>query len=63
VSKAELSSLMSTMEDIGRRVAAMAETSRASGDEDQAIDLYEVERSIRSAVRRLAKVTDANRRG
>ncbi|HVE94566.1 MAG TPA: hypothetical protein VNB24_06565 [Acidimicrobiales bacterium] len=63
MSKAELSSLMSTMDEIGRRIASMAESSRANGHEDEAIDLYEVERSIRSAVRRLSKVTDAQRRG
>lgn len=63
MSKAELSSLMSTMDDIGRRIAVMAESSRANGQEDEAIDLYEIERSIRAAVRRLSKVTDGQRQG
>lgn len=50
------------MEDVGRRIAVLAEESRVNGHEDTAIDLYEVERSIRSAVRRLAKLSDTGRR-
>ena len=49
------------MEDVGRRVAALAEERRLVGQDDAATDLYEVERSIRSAVRRLAKLSDAKR--
>lgn len=50
------------MEDVGRRVAALAAESQARGDDDQAVDLFEVERSIRAAVRRLAKLADASRK-
>jgi hypothetical protein len=62
VSKGELSSLTATMEEVGRRVVALAAENEAAGREDTAIDLYEVERSIRSAVRRLAKLSDAGRK-
>lgn len=61
MSKGELSSLTATMEDVGRRVARLAAEHEEAGREDTAIDLYEVERSIRAAVRRLAKLSDSRR--
>jgi hypothetical protein len=55
---AELSSLATALEDIAGRVASMAE--RASGTEKEALaaDLFEVERTLREALRRLGRVTD-----
>jgi hypothetical protein len=55
---AELSSLTSTLEDVRRRITARADALTAAGDDDAAVDLYEVERSLNSAVRRLSKLLD-----
>lgn len=57
---AELSSLASTLDDVRRRIAALAESHESDGDADAAIDLYEVERSLNTALRRLQKLVSAN---
>ncbi|MEY2467487.1 MAG: hypothetical protein QOF21_185 [Actinomycetota bacterium] len=59
---AELSSLTSTLDEVRRRVAALAARHEADGDEDTAIDLYEVERALSTGVRRLTKIVDKARR-
>lgn len=55
---AELSSLSSTLDDLRKRITARAEGSQASGDEETAIDLFEIERSLNTAMRRLSKLLD-----
>jgi hypothetical protein len=49
----ELSSVASQIDELTRRVAAAAGTAAAAGDEAVTADLYEVERALRSAERRL----------
>ena len=53
--RAELSSLSSTLEEVTARVAEMADT---AADDDQALasELFEVERGLQAAMRRLAKL-------
>ena len=54
----ELSSLATALDDLSRRVTTMAER-RADGEpDDVAAGLFEVERSLREARRRLKKVVD-----
>jgi hypothetical protein len=52
---AELSSLSSTLDEIRKRVATKAETVEHD-DPDLAVDLYEIERSLSMALRRLNKL-------
>jgi hypothetical protein len=58
---AQLSSLATSLGDLVDRVTAMAEGFQTSPREDVAADLYEVERNLKAAHRRLrtlvAKVT------
>lgn len=54
--RAELSSISSALGELTERVTALADGIAEERDEDQAHDLYEVERALRSANRRLAKV-------
>ena len=51
----ELSSLASMLDDVSRRLSSMAETA-ASGDEPLSAELYEIERNLQGAARRLAKL-------
>ena len=48
-----LSSVSTTLEEIVDRVAAVAEAAVAEGDEGLAHEMFEVERSLRTAHRRL----------
>ena len=52
---AELSSLAATLDDVTRRVSAMAEAS-AAGDETLSAELFEIERDLRAAARRLGRL-------
>lgn len=54
--RAELDSSATIIEDLITRVSAVAEAHQRAGDESLAIDLYEVERSLRAASRRLETV-------
>jgi hypothetical protein len=54
--RAELDSALNTLDDVIRRVADAAERHAADNDETVTADLYEVERSLRAASRRLAVV-------
>ncbi len=56
---AELSSLTSTLEELTRRVSAIAETARDDGDEDLALELFGAERSLQGSLRRLRRVSDS----
>jgi hypothetical protein len=54
--RALLSSASSSLEELVARVTESADDLRAGGEEALAHDLYEVERSLRAAQRRLAAV-------
>ncbi len=54
-SAAEISSLSSSMEELHRRVTAMAEAALNEGDEDTAHELIAVERALGGALRRLQR--------
>jgi ElaB/YqjD/DUF883 family membrane-anchored ribosome-binding protein len=58
---AELSSLATTVEDVLERVTASAERLAAAGREAAAADLFEVERALAQAARRLDAVVRALR--
>lgn len=51
----ELSSLAATLDDLTRRVSVMAEGS-AAGDETLSAELFEIERDLRTAARRLDRL-------
>lgn len=53
--RAQLASLSTALDELTDRVTATADDAR-SDDEDLALDLYEVERSLRAAGRRLGSV-------
>ena len=55
VSTAELSSLATALDDLTRRVTSLAE-GLANEQHDLATELFEVERSLNGARRRLSKV-------
>ena len=55
VSKAELSSLETAIRELTERITAAADELMGTPGEDVAIDLYDVERSLRTAQRRLSK--------
>jgi len=59
--QAQLSSVTTTLEDLVDRVSSTAEAALAVGDESLAADLFEVERSLRSALRRLMSATRRQR--
>ncbi len=54
---AELSSMSSVLDDLLRRISTMAaEMSQETAEDDIASELYEVERSLSTAQRRLHKL-------
>jgi hypothetical protein len=53
---AELSALHSALEEILRRVTAVAEAARAEENQVLAAELFTVERSLNGALRRLRRV-------
>ena len=53
--QAQLASLSTALDELTERVTATADEVKAE-DEELALDLYEVERSLRTAGRRLASV-------
>lgn len=55
-SPAELSSVTTALEDLTRRITEMADGYATGRREDLATELYAVERQLRNATRRLAKV-------
>jgi hypothetical protein len=54
-SDAEISSLSSTLKEVNDRVAALAESAVATGNEDMARELFAVERALGGALRRLRR--------
>ena len=55
VSKAELSSLETAIRELTERITAAADELMGTPGEDVAIDLYDGERSLRTAQRRISK--------
>ena len=55
VSQAELSSLETAIRELSERITIAADELVGTKEEDVAIDLYEVERSLRTAQRRIAR--------
>jgi hypothetical protein len=55
--RAVLSSASTTLEDLVVRMAEAGEEADAAGEESLAYDLFEVERTLRMALRRLEGVT------
>ena len=53
--RAQLASLSTALDELTRRVTTTADDAKAD-DEELALDLYEVERSLRTAGRRLGSV-------
>ena len=54
--EAPLSSVHATLEEATDRVAGLAATAEGQGREEVAVGLWEVERSLRAALRRLEAV-------
>ena len=54
--RAELDSALSTLNDVMARVSAAADRHARDADESVTSDLYEVERALQAAARRLAVV-------
>ncbi|MEJ5256476.1 MAG: hypothetical protein WHS89_14115 [Acidimicrobiales bacterium] len=54
--RAELSSVSSILDDLGGRLERLASRFQARNEDALAADLYEVERALRMAERRLAQV-------
>ena len=61
VSKAELSSLETAIHELSERITTAADDLLGTRNEDVATDLYEVERSLRMARRRILKASDSLR--
>jgi hypothetical protein len=55
--RGELSSLTSTLDELTRRVTALAEQARADEQEDLAAELFGVERALTGALRRLGRLS------
>lgn len=53
---AQLSSSLTGLEDLTKQITEIADRYSGTPDEDVAADLYEVERALRSATRRLTRV-------
>lgn len=54
--RGELSSLTSTLDELTRRVTALAEQARAAEEDDLASELFGVERALTGALRRLGRL-------
>lgn len=54
--RSQLSSAATTLEELTARITALADEYRGSEREDVTLDLDEVERSLRTAVRRLQRL-------
>ena len=59
---AQLSALSTALEDLSRRITAIADEHQGSPREDVAADLYEVERHLVAATRRLNALLDRSGR-
>lgn len=55
---AELSSITTSLDDLVQRIASIAEEQSAAKRDDVAGELFEVERALQSAARRLTRLLD-----
>jgi len=53
---AELSSLTASLEEVARRIGTLAQAAATGGDDDQAYELFTVERALLGALRRLGRL-------
>ena len=60
-SRAELSSLTASLDELTRRVTDLAESARRGDEPDVAADLFAVERSLTGALRRLSRLAEGRR--
>ena len=60
-SSAELSSLATALDELTRRITVHADAADVDKDEETARELFAIERSLNSANRRLARLSDAQR--
>lgn len=51
-----LSSMSSTLEELTRRISTLADELSSKGDDATATELFEIERSLRTGSRRLARL-------
>ncbi|MFQ3314981.1 MAG: hypothetical protein ACI91U_000468 [Candidatus Poriferisodalaceae bacterium] len=58
VTKAELSSIETAVQELGERLVASADELLGTINENVAVDLYEEDRSLRMARRRLSKAAE-----
>ena len=58
VSQAEISSLETAIRELSERITLAADELVGTKEEDVALDLYEVERSLKTAQRRIARAAD-----
>lgn len=61
ISAAELSSIETAVDELGNRVSRAADELMGTPCEDVGVELYEVERSLRMARRRLAQAASSLR--
>ncbi|HEY1734034.1 MAG TPA: hypothetical protein VGL60_07885 [Acidimicrobiales bacterium] len=54
--RAEISAIHSSLDDVLRRITALAESARADDDEELAGELFGVERALTGANRRLQRL-------
>ena len=59
--RAELSSVATALDELTRRLTGIAERLSAARDQSAAAELFEVERSLQGAQRRLAKLVNGAR--
>jgi hypothetical protein len=55
---AELSSVATAVQELAQRVTAMADAALNAKDEATATDLYEAERALRTATKRLTRLAN-----
>jgi HAMP domain-containing protein len=58
--RAEIGSLATTLEELTRRVSSLADAAHAD-DEETAVELFGIERSLSGALRRLKKLAEPPR--
>jgi hypothetical protein len=58
--RAQLSSITSSLAEIQHRVSELAEEARALGDDETASELFNVERSLIAALRRLGRLMSSS---
>ena len=55
--RAPLSAIATALEELTRRITELADTYQRTANEQLAIELYEIERALQQAARRLERLT------